>query len=136
MTIEEIENNLPEGFHDANLEAFVLDLQNMLLKLSFNLLIGYDESNDKTIYRRGEVLVRNVSFFNVSPYMALPMGKIAGTVFNISNELPVDSGIPIELIKQSKWVADLYVGDAPSFFDVSFGYESAEFTWTGKEVSY
>lgn len=136
MTMEEIEKQLPQGFHDANLESFELDLSNMSAKLSFNILIGYSKRDDKTIYRRGEIFIKNVSFFNTSPYVAIPKEKTTGTVFNVSTKLPDSSAIPSELIKRAKFIANLYVGDTPSFFDLSVGYESAEFAWTGKNIFY
>lgn len=136
MTIREIEKQLPQGFHDANLESFEFDLRNMAVRLYFNILIEYNERDSKTIYRRGEVLVKNVSFLAASPYIAIPKGRAVGTVFSVSTELPDNSIVPSELVKGAKFLTNLYIGDAPSFFDLSVGYESAEFMWTGEDVSY
>ncbi|MGD9641941.1 MAG: hypothetical protein AB7V08_04290 [Elusimicrobiales bacterium] len=134
MTIEEIEKSLPNGFHDAVLENFMLDIQSGVLKLSFNLLVEYNEQTDKTIYRRGEILAKSVSIFKISPYMAISQKKGGGTVFNVSNKFPDDSRGSSKQIKVDH-VSNFYIGSDSSFVDLTVGYASAEFAWTDKDVN-
>jgi len=75
MTMQEIEQDLPCGFHDASLDYFNFDIGNLILVLKFQLLIGHDEKLNRTIYKIGEFTIKHVSFFAIDPYFLFMASK-------------------------------------------------------------
>ncbi len=67
MTIEQIEDLLPNGLHDAQIQALALDYEQMRLVLKVLVLVGLPDQPypDCERYRAGEILFEGVQFCSV-----------------------------------------------------------------------
>jgi hypothetical protein len=137
MTLEDIEQQLPEGFHDASLDNLEFDMKNAILKLQFELLV---EGLPKTILRLGECTIKNVSFFSASPYILfMPEKKSANpdrkwelTVFNLKKGIPEDFKMDMTLLNKSHSTSTLLLGDEKTWFNIIVSYETVDFKWIGE----
>jgi hypothetical protein len=67
MTFEEIEQSLPNGFHDARLLEFSLDTVGKSATVRLSLHASVEGDSDREVYRTGDLTVRSVSLFFVEP---------------------------------------------------------------------
>ena len=66
MTIEDLANTMPNGFHDAVLLSYSVDLVTGTVRLALNLWVGDLESQDYDVrerYRSAEVILSGISYF-------------------------------------------------------------------------
>jgi hypothetical protein len=66
MTIRDLEHTLPNGFHDAVLNSYCVDLAAGSVRLTLNLWVGNIDSreyNERERYRSVEVILSGVSYF-------------------------------------------------------------------------
>ena len=68
MTLENIEEQLPNGFHDSELKNINLDLNNQILTLTLDVDLS-DHDTDTEGSRKAELCIRNLSFFTLVPYL-------------------------------------------------------------------
>jgi hypothetical protein len=57
MTFEDVDKILPNGFHDAKLRTFSLDLQSRSIVIGMNLLVGVPEDRNPEARRNGTLKV-------------------------------------------------------------------------------
>jgi len=67
MTLEELDESLPNGLHDARIKALTHDYQNAIIKLDVEILVGLpdDPPLERYRYRNGEILFHRVLFCSV-----------------------------------------------------------------------
>jgi hypothetical protein len=81
VTLEELEDNLPNGFHDAEVFSLELDYALAVAKFHLNLLVGWpdDRESERQAYQEATLLVTGLCFCSIdapSPtYPFLPDGK-------------------------------------------------------------
>ena len=67
MTFEDIENSLPNGFHDSTILYFSLDAKTRTLTMRFSLWVGSMDDLNPEVYREIAVTAQGVSIFFVEP---------------------------------------------------------------------
>lgn len=68
MTLEELDDSLPNGPHDARIKALTHDLENAIVKLELEILFGLpgDPPSERFRYRNGRILFHQVLFCSVA----------------------------------------------------------------------
>ena len=84
-TLEEINDVLPNGLHDAEIEIVTHDLRSRSLEFQVFVWIGTmdDPPSQRERYRRGKIRFERVEMFAVSP----PRGSNSGDLTILSLEL-------------------------------------------------
>jgi hypothetical protein len=69
MTLEEIEESLPNGLHDSVIQAVTMDYEQLRLTLRVDVLIGLPGQPlpDRERYRAGVIVFEGVQFFSIEP---------------------------------------------------------------------
>ena len=79
MTFEELERELPNGFHDAHLLSLSVDYVSGTAELRMDLLFGTPESADPEEYRAAVLRITGIHFFSIGPpdstYSFVPDGR-------------------------------------------------------------
>jgi len=67
MTLEQIEDLLPNGLHDAEIQQLAMDYENARLVLKVTVLIGLPSQPypDREAYRSGQISFQGVQFYSV-----------------------------------------------------------------------
>ena len=64
MTLEEIDNWLPQGLHDAQIRSFVRDMESANLNIIVKVVVGTSQDNKHRLeYRNGEICFHDVQYF-------------------------------------------------------------------------
>jgi hypothetical protein len=66
-TLEAIESNIPNGFHDAALYEIGLDLEKREMTLVLGADVSSTEGDGRIAYRRCRVLISGVAFVQMDP---------------------------------------------------------------------
>jgi hypothetical protein len=97
MTLEQLEEELPNGLHDAQISSFGRNFENRTLTLKVRILIGLpDDSPEKRdVYRNGSITFTGVELFVIERPEASSAFLAPGSVsFSVSrsevNLFPVD----------------------------------------------
>src|SRR5579863_1918612 len=67
MTFEDVENALPNGFHDSKILYFSLDATTRTLIMRFSLWVASIDDLNPEVYREIAVTAQGVSIFFVEP---------------------------------------------------------------------
>jgi hypothetical protein len=127
MDIDQIERDLPWGFHDADLRSYCVNLADGTA--SFDLEVPLDKR--QTVRRHGRLDVHGVQFVAVSP----------PTKTDFVDDLWIDSfpgqwdGDPIALppIAPDAWLHTLWRKESATYIHIAA--RDATFTWTGEPFS-
>src|SRR5271165_1783380 len=67
MTLEDLDQSLPNGLHDARINSIAHDFEEENVKLGVEILFGLpdDPPADRYRYRKGEILFNRVQFCTV-----------------------------------------------------------------------
>lgn len=130
MTIKEIEDSLPNGFHDALIRKIQLDFEERLLTIELGLLVDLPEDNVQCQYRNGTLRVFPLYLFFADPpypgYHFIPNGsplnatgypaeKGQNRIFDeISQALPADASVYRFFLDD--WNSFLYIAGAGAEF--------------------
>lgn len=79
MTFREVEQTLPNGFHDAEIKHISLDYVSGTLRITMRILVGTPGEPDQEEYGHRELKVSGLYFFSIEPpdptYPFKPNGK-------------------------------------------------------------
>src|SRR5262249_19278701 len=81
MTLDELDNFLPNGFHDAYIDSLELDYSTGAMKLNVDLLVGWpdDPEPEQQQYQKAIVTITGLCFCSIDPpspgYRLFPDGK-------------------------------------------------------------
>ena len=70
MTLEELENSLPNGLHDAAISDIAIDYKAKQAKLKLEVWVGDLDSEEDEIreaYRKGELILSGLVYFVIEP---------------------------------------------------------------------
>lgn len=67
MTFQDLEDTLPNGFHDAELKSVSIDYVERLLTMQMEILIGTPEAGDQDEYRSATLTVTGLYFCVIEP---------------------------------------------------------------------
>ena len=138
VTLEELDHNLPNGFHDAEIFSFELDYAAGTARFRMNLLVGWpdDPEPERQAYQEATLVVNGLCFCSIDPpsstYPFLPDGKpicVSGDPAK-SDHL---SSLPDLAAKfpSETWCYRFFVDDWNAFIYIA-GRE-AELTWVGEK---
>jgi len=130
MTLEDLDNTLPDGLHDAQLRRIIRNIENATLRLDVKIAIGVAEDDERKLqYRDAAIDFQGVQYF-ISEYPdSASVFRDPGCVWwrfsrsevgVIPEEL--DSLLPPELLRYSFFVREWYASFHVAAKDVSFGW--------------
>jgi len=90
MTFQDLEDSLPNGFHDAHLKSVSIDYIERLLTMQMEILIGTPEAQDRDEYRNATLTVTGLYFCVIDP----PDAKYPFTTKNRPIWVSGDDGWP------------------------------------------
>jgi len=69
MTLDELDNTLPNGFHDAEIYSYEVDFAGTTAKFHLNLLVGWpdDPPEEREEYQEATVVVSGLCFLSIDP---------------------------------------------------------------------
>src|SRR4029077_14515744 len=138
VTLDQLEDTLPNGFHDAEIFSLDLDYVGGIAKFHLNLLVGWpdDPEPERQAYQEATLVVTGLCFCSIDPpypnYPFRPDGKpicVSGDPAK-SDHLP---SLPL-LAKEfppGTWCYRFFVHDWNAFIYIAA--RDAEVTWIGEE---
>ena len=68
VTLEELDHNLPNGFHDAEIFSFELDYAAGTARFRMNLLVGWpdDPEPERQAYQEATLVVNGLCFCSIT----------------------------------------------------------------------
>ena len=138
MTLDQLDQNLPNGFHDAKIFSFELDYVAGTAKFHLNLLVGWpdDPEPEREAYQEAMLVVSGLCFCSIDPpyptYPFLPDGKPV----LMTGAKPKDGAPPFVLDLVAKFPADswcyhFFVDDWNACINIA-GRDAAV-TWIGEK---
>ena len=130
VTLEELAQTLPNGFHDAEVKAIAIDYVGRRVVFDVSVWVGDMEAKaaPREGYRDGEVVIEGLRFIVVEPPdPRYPFGReapvrVSGCERVSASEMPVVSAVPVGC-----FVSRFFVVDWNSFIYVAG--VGAELTW-------
>jgi hypothetical protein len=138
MTLDELDNKLPNGFHDAEIFSYEVDFAGASAKFHLNLLVGWpdDPPGEREEYQEAAVVVSGLCFLSIDPpsptYPFLPDGK----PISVSGD-PADAdtlpSLPDLAAKfpGGTWCYRFFVHDWNAFIYIAA--RDAQVTWVGEK---
>jgi hypothetical protein len=127
MTIEEIEGNLPNGFHDASLKRIEIDYVKMVAVLDIDVDTSSPDTDEE--YREGRLTLTGLLFCVIDPPdFRSPVKTTEGvwiadsgqaTTEQLTTKLPgpIPAGVFVHYFYINDWNAFLYVAAASARLD-------------------
>ena len=134
MTFSEIDEILPNGFHDAKIEQMTWDFQKNTAIFDMEFWVATEQSNPE-VYRKGKVELRNILFIAIDPPRPSDFGpkpyRFKAHSLNIDGQLTDERIFPgLHPLKQQLpsdiEIFSFYVEDWNSFIHIS---AEAELVW-------
>jgi hypothetical protein len=122
MTFEEVENTLPNGFHDAKIVRITLDYPAGILLMAMEILVGTPGEADQEEYGPAELKANGLCFCFIDPpdpaYQFRPNGEALGVcgaeeppdspvIGNLLNKLP--EGVSAYRFYADEWNSFIHV---------------------------
>ena len=132
MTFEEVENSLPNGFHDAKIVRITLDYPAGTLLMTMQILVGTPGQANEEEYGPAELRANGLYFCFIDPpdptYPFKPNGKALGVsgaeellessvIGDLLNKLP--EGVSVYRFYADRWNSFIHV--AASDIQISWG---------------
>ena len=115
MTLEDLDQCLPNGLHDARIKTLTHDYERATVKLEVEILVGMpdDPPPERYGYRNGEILFQRVAFCSVeAPENARILGHSGSIWFKFqrteAGSLPgkILEALPSETLRYSHYILD------------------------------
>ena len=129
MTIFEIESELPNGFHDAEIQTIRIDYPNLVLEITLDVWIGTmaDPPSTRETYRMGRLLISGLQYCA----MDMPDEGLAGSG---PNALTIDLAKATNVVPPTAlFGCRLWVVEWNGFIHIAA--QSATFDWTEEPVN-
>ena len=137
MTFEEIDQKLPNGFHDGQIRSISMDFVSISLVLEMELHFGEATDPDPERYRPGTLKVISPCLFFIEPpdprYPFVPDGSalnVDGDSVRNGQSAEVDRLLPV--LPQNATIYRFFLEEWNSF--LYLGGANAEFSWDDGEV--
>jgi hypothetical protein len=135
MTLEDLDETLPNGLHDAQIRAITHDYESAVVKFDVRILVGLpdDAPPNRFRYREGEILFHNVLFSGVEiPENGRILGH-PGSIWFVFDRMDtgflpekVAKSLPPEALCYSlyilEWESQIHIAAA----DVSFSWSDSD----------
>jgi hypothetical protein len=135
MTLEEINRELPNGFHDAGIRKIDLDFINPLIVVSMDIWVGQLGGPDPDCCRSGTLKILSPYLFFIEPpnpkYHFIPKGKafiVDGDSIKVGLSPEVDRLLPV--LPPNATVYRFFLEEWNSFLYLAGA--SVEFSWARK----
>lgn len=135
MRLDELEDSLPNGFHDASIEGIVVDYVSQRATLQMKLLVSSPETetqSEREIYKRAELQLLGILYFVIEapdPSYKYAEGKAltidAGKTSEKSSPAPP---IPLDQLPTGVSAYWFFVSDWNSFIHIAA--MDAKLQWT------
>ena len=138
MTLDELDRDLPNGFHDAKIFSFELDYVGGIASFHLNLLVGWpdDPEPERQAYQQANMTVKGLCFCSIDPpyptYPFIPRGKpilVTGT-----RPKPDTSPFVSELVAkfpEGTWCYQFFVDDWNACINIAA--RDVTLTWIGEK---
>lgn len=138
MTLDELDQRLPNGFHDARMFSFQIDYLAGIATFRLNLLVGDpdDPPSERETYQEAVLTVSGLCFCSIDPpyptYPFLPDGK----PISISGAVPKNDASPFvpDLVAKfppGSWQYQFFVDDWNGC--ISIAGRDAAVVWVGEK---
>ncbi|NLE02899.1 MAG: hypothetical protein GX640_23775 [Fibrobacter sp.] len=119
MWIDEIEDGLPNGFHDAIIDSIKVDIKKRIVSVEIEIDISDSAISDDFTYRKGLLKIENFGFFNIE--------NPKSTVESNQAVRITSTGTIVDLLVTDMNSYFFYVPNWNSF--IKFTGRTAEFSW-------
>lgn len=126
MNLEQIENSLPNGFHDAEIEVISVDYVSKCAVMKMRMWVGnLDASNEdeREAYRRAELLLSDLLYFVIDPpdpeYEFKKKGSVSVSAGKAGEEGAPAPPIAPGLLPDGAFAHWFFVSDWNSFIHVA-----------------
>lgn len=130
MTLAEIDAELPNGFHDAEVGRIDIDFRSRVVILELDVWIGdvgMPADAGRELYRPARLEVRGFSYFVVErPHSESPYAKPGPLELDFCGPEPIGD---LPATRAGEFAATFFVADWNSCFSLSAA--DAELRWTG-----
>jgi hypothetical protein len=138
VTLDQLADNLPNGFHDAEIFSFELDYVAGIAKFCLNLLVGWpdDPEPERQAYQEATLIVSGLCFCSIDPpyptYPFLPDGKpILVIGAKPKNNAPPFVADLVARFPAGTWCYHFFVDDWNACINIAG--RDASLTWIGKK---
>jgi hypothetical protein len=132
MTFEDLDQELPNGFHDAKIRNISVDFLNRSVLIGVELLVGLPDTPNPEDYRAGTLKLIEPCMFFVEPpdpaYPFVPRGRpvnVDGDPVRAGQSVAVDRLLPV--LPQNACVYRFFLEEWNSFLYLAGA--SVEFSW-------
>lgn len=138
MTLEELDQTLPNGFHDMEIRSIELDYTAGIAKLSVRLLIGWPEDPEPQCqeYQDAVLTMSGMCFCSIDPpdpkYPFLPDGGLLLSTGDPAKPDHLPSLVELSSsFPEGVWCYRFFVDDWNAFIHVAA--RDAQVTWIGQK---
>lgn len=131
MTFDQLEENLPNGFHDAKIEKISLDYAKRTANILMQLLTGTPDSAVQDEYRRAILNIGDFCYCVIEPPDPTYPFMRSGAPINIAGYIEDPETFPLDLLRRvmPKGVTcyRFFVHDWNAFIHIAAG--EIQFSW-------
>ena len=136
MTFQELEQKLPNGFHDAAIREIRLDFMGRSVEIEIDLLMGGPDEPDPELCRVGKLRISPAYLFFIEPpdphYSFVPNGssfKVDGDSVKVGQNAEADRLLP--MLPQNATTYRFFLEKWNAFLYLAGG--GVEFSWNDGE---
>ena len=134
MTLEELENSLPNGLHDAEMQRVCIDYQQRTMTIDMYVFVGDVDAplEKREAYREGTLVISGLQFAAIEPPDArYSFASRASRIDSCDMLKNLDPGL-LQALPQGSFVGCLFVDDWNAF--VYIAGSNAEIQWKAPVV--
>ncbi len=128
MTLEILDNTLPQGLHDAQIRSCSRDFETATFTLFVRIVVGLSLGNERRLeYRDGKITFHGVQYVVSEPPSAESTFRDAGCVWFEFSRTPLgtisedlNASLPSDILKYSLFVLEWHSNIHLAALDVSF----------------
>ena len=125
--MEEVEAQLPNGFHDGVLRHLAIDYAAATLTLDVSFWIGEVGTETVETSRLGRVTCSGVAFLAIDPPIEPPFGPIEGTIIDSGSGAPITRPITLPPLPGDTSLYWLFLDPGQTF--IRFAARAAALEW-------
>jgi hypothetical protein len=131
-TFQQLDRELPNGFHDAEIRTMSIDYLSRTADLGMNLLVGTPDSENQEAYRPGTVKIGGLLLFFIEPpdprYPFVHHGSpLNATGFSVKPGKDAKLDALLQRIPAEATVFGFFLDDSNSFLYLAGAW--VEFSW-------
>ena len=125
--MEEVEAQLPNGFHDGVLRHLAIDYGAATLTLDVKFWIGEVGTDTAETYRLGRVTVSGVAFLAIDPPLEPSIGPLEGTIIDGGSGTPSTRPITLPRLPSDASLYSFFLDPGQTF--IRFAARAATLEW-------